>query len=356
MKPKRQSILINVVLAALSTSAALAFSELVLRQMGLGPMYVSPERELFWKYDARLGWAHQPGQEGSFQTESFRITVHINDKGLRDREHTYERPGNTPRILVMGDSFAWGYGVEEPERFSQRLEAMLGAEVINAGVSGYSTDQELLWYQDEGSRYDTDLVIVVFSGNDIGHNEQQHVYTVYYKPRFVSNAGELVLTGYPVPKTGPPGRFVYALSQRTALGYFLIQRFFELRTWYGALQAKAEQGHALAASPGAAAEPFALTLALLNEMRTTANSKGATFLVVATDRWWNSPAKATYADFLEELQSEAFLVLDVEALPGFNREAMLIPNDGHWSGAGHAFVAEAIADYIERSHLLGQPQ
>ena len=44
--------------------------------------------------------------------------------------------------------------------------------MINAGVSGYSTDQELLWYRNEGIKYETDLVILVIAGNDVGDNDQ----------------------------------------------------------------------------------------------------------------------------------------------------------------------------------------
>jgi hypothetical protein len=117
------------------------YSVIALRLSGWSPMYVSPERERFWIYDSLLGWAHQPGQENLFTTKQFHTNVRINREGLRDREHSYERTNNTRRILVIGDSFAWGYGVEEDQRFSQLLETSLGVEVINAGVSGYSTDQ-----------------------------------------------------------------------------------------------------------------------------------------------------------------------------------------------------------------------
>ena len=200
--------------------------------MGLNPLYVSPERDRFWKYDSLLGWAHEPGQEGIFETPQFRTVVRINENGLRDREHSYERQNDIKRILVLGDSFAWGYGVEESERFSQLLEKSLGVEVINAGVSGYSTDQELLWYRNEGIKYETDLVILVFAGNDVGDNDQQLVNTIYYKPKFVIEEGQLVLKGYPVPKTSPQGRFIYSLSQRSALAYFLVQRYFDLLSLY----------------------------------------------------------------------------------------------------------------------------
>ena len=217
-----RGILINLSLIIISTLFALFLSEIALRLMGLKPLYVSPERDRFWKYDSLLGWAHEPGQEGIFETPQFRTFVQINENGLRDRQHSYERQNDIKRILVLGDSFAWGYGVEESERFSQLLEKSLDAEVINAGVSGYSTDQELLWYRNEGIKYETDLVILVFAGNDVGDNDRQLVNTIYYKPKFVLEEGQLVPTGYPVPKTSPQGKFIY--SRITALCPCLFSR------------------------------------------------------------------------------------------------------------------------------------
>jgi hypothetical protein len=86
-----------------------------------------------------------------------------------------------------------------------------------------------------------------------------------------------------------------------------------------------------------------------------AESRQAKFMIVATDRWWNSPAKETYQDFILALQTEGFLVLDVESMPGFDPEVMLIPDDGHWSRAGHEFVSKKIKALIETQQLLCQP-
>jgi lysophospholipase L1-like esterase len=352
MKINSRGILINVSLIILSTLFALFLSEMALRIMGFRPMYVSPERDRFWKYDSLLGWAHEPGQEGIFETPQFRTIVRINDKGLRDRPHSYERQNNTERILVLGDSFAWGYGIDESERFSQLLEKSLDTEVINAGVSGYSTDQELLWYQNEGIKYETDLVILVVAGNDVGDNQRQLVNRVYYKPSFVFEEGRLVATGYPVPKTSLQGRFMYSLSQRSALAYFLIQRYFDLLSSYSQTKANTNHPNMLVFGEGTKSEPFKLTIALIDEIKNMAESRNAKFMIVATDRWWNGPSNENYQDFIGTLRTEGFLVLDVEALPGFDPEVMLIPDDGHWSGAGHKFVAAKIRDFIESNQLL----
>ena len=355
MNTNIRGILINLSLIIVSTLFALSLSEIALRLVGFKPLYVSPERDRFWKYDSLLGWAHRPGQEGIFETPQFRTVVRINQKGLRDREHLYERENDTKRILVLGDSFAWGYGVEEAERFSQLLEEALGVEVINAGVSGYSSDQELLWYRNEGIKYETDLVILVVAGNDVGDNERQLVNTIYYKPKFVIEEGQLVPIGYPVPKTSLQGRFIYSLSQRSALAYFLVQRYFDLRSSYGNLRVNAVKAGDSESSTPSDNHAFELTIALLDEIRATAESKKARFMIVATDRWWNAPSGATYTDFIRTLQTEEFLVLDVEAMPGFDPAEMLIPDDGHWSREGHEFVAEKIKALIESSQLLGKP-
>jgi len=349
-----RSSLINLALFVTSTILALLMIELALRLMGWDTMYVSPERARFWKCDPLLGWAHQPGQEGIFETPQFRTTVHINQKGLRDRDHSYERIKDVGRILVLGDSFAWGYGVEENQRFSQLLETLMSVEVVNAGVSGYSTDQELLWFQNEGIKYDPDLVILVFAGNDIGDNEQQLVNTVYYKPQFVIAEGQLILINTPVPKTSPLGKLIYVLSQRSSLFYFLTQRYFDLLSVYRDFRVNPDNPSPLDPGVSSKSEPFSVTITLLHEISEIAESKEASLMIVATDHWWNSSSDETYTDFIDTLHSEGFLVLDVEAMPGFNPAEMLIQDDGHWSPVGHEFVAEKIREAIENQQLIHQ--
>lgn len=355
MNIKSRAILINLFLIVISTLFALFLSEIALRLMGWKPLYVSPERDRFWKYDSLLGWAHEPGQEGIFETPQFRTLVRINENGLRDRKHSYERQNDIQRILVLGDSFAWGYGVEESERFSQLLERSLDVEVINAGVSGYSTDQELLWYKSEGIKYETDLVILVLTGNDVGDNDRQLVNTIYYKPKFVLEDGQLVPKGYPVPKTSSQGRFIYSISQRSALAYFLVQRYFDLLSLYSKMKVNSDHANSPGSGISAKSEPFQLTIALLDEMRNVAKLRKAKFMIVATDRWWDSTSRETYTDFINTVRTEGFLVLDVESMTGFDPEVMLIPDDSHWNQAGHKFVAEEIKTFIERSQLLDKP-
>jgi lysophospholipase L1-like esterase len=232
----------------------------------------------------------------------------------------------------------------------------MGVEVVNAGVSGYSTDQELLWFREEGIKYNPDLLLLVLTGNDIGDNEQPLVNQIYYKPQFAIEDGHLILNNYPVPKTGPRGKLIYYLSQRSSLFYFLVQRYFDILSVYRNFKANSDATNSLASGINTTKTPFGMTIALLHEINKISELMGARFMIVTNDRWWNGPSGETYKDFIDTLHSEGFLVLDVESMAGFEPDVMIIPGDGHWNSAGHDFVAKKIKDFIESNQLLLQPQ
>jgi hypothetical protein len=99
--------------------------------------------------------------------------VKLNSRGLRDEEIDYTKEPNEKRILILGDSVTFGWGVSQGETFSDHMEPLLRAEtgtkwqVINAGVNGYNTQQEATYLRIEGIKYQPDIVIVVYVGNDV---------------------------------------------------------------------------------------------------------------------------------------------------------------------------------------------
>ena len=334
---KTQTVLRNLTLLVLSVAVALLVSEIALRIMGRKPLVINPEQILFWEYHPQLGWAHKPGEEGVFEKPQFRTFVRINQKGLRDPEADYERMDTTKRILVLGDSFAWGFGVEQTERFSEHLEESMGVEIINAGTSGYSTDQELLWYRSEGIKYEADLVILLMSGNDAGDNHKQRNYMIYGKPRFILGEEGLELTGVPVGGASPQYRIVYHLAQRSVLINTLLTARRQMRTGVS--------------TTGTTGTPFELTRALLREIEDVSSQNGAEFMIVTTSVFWSQAE--SYASFVDILRSDGFSVLDIEE--EFNHDVMIIPDDGHWNPVGHKFVARKIEAYIDSHNLLGAP-
>ncbi|MEM7350220.1 MAG: GDSL-type esterase/lipase family protein [Acidobacteriota bacterium] len=326
--------------------------EIVLRTFGHQPLQVHAERTNFWAYHPTFGWHHRPDQQGYVQLGDERIAVRFNGRGLRDRDYPDERVADKNRILVLGDSFAWGYGVAQEETFSERLEATLpDVEVINAGVSGYSTDQELRWLEAEGLRYQPDLVILTMAGNDDTLNRRSIAYFVYPKPFFLLGTdGALELRNVPVPRASLSRRVAYQVSRRSALLKLAVDRSAQL-----ARRARRPTRPGIEAAASGApkpAEPFALTVALVERIRRAAAGGGARLLLVTTPMYSSPDAPGTYAEFLITLRARGLQVLDVEALEGFSPEAMRLPNDGHWNSTGHAFVAARLTEMITEQALL----
>ena len=115
------------------------------------------------------------------------IAVDINRHGLRGPEVEYAKPAGTYRILNLGDSVAMGWGVAESASYGRQLEAALNAaagagrhyEVINAGVPGWDPQNELAYLQDEGLKYQPDLILLectlvndIFGGSAVGAHAQ----------------------------------------------------------------------------------------------------------------------------------------------------------------------------------------
>lgn len=103
---------------------------------------------------------------------SFRVRVRCNGRGLRDSEdHPYLNPGGTERIAVLGDSFAWGFGVENEETFASVLESLGdNRETLNFGANGYSNVQEIVRFESEGLKYRPDWAVLFVTWNDLEDN------------------------------------------------------------------------------------------------------------------------------------------------------------------------------------------
>jgi lysophospholipase L1-like esterase len=342
---------------------ALVLAEVVLRAVGQAPFAVNPERAKFWLHDETLGWRHRPSQSGVFRKDPFEIQVDINSFGLRDDEFPREKPEGRQRIVVLGDSFAWGFGVEQPDIFTELLEESLdGVDVINAGVSGYASDQQLLWLQSDGMRFSPDLVVLVFTGNDEHDNAQHLVYGIYHKPKFVLQDGELTLTNVPVPRASLPRRTIYWLGQRTALfgligkvRYTLIGAVRNRINQETAAREAASGEERAKVSVRPAEERFAVTLAILDEMQRTAAAGGARFAIMIHGHGWVAGYHGRYWEMVETLKELGYDPFVLEECEEYDQKGMMIPKDGHWNETGHRLVAKELERVISGRELL-EPQ
>jgi hypothetical protein len=109
----------------------------------------------------------RPSNRSRFKMLEFDTTVITNSLGLRDNEVDFTKP----RILCLGDSFTFGYGVENDETFCARLEELFGGQYdfVNAGFAdGYAPSTYALWLTRYRERLSPSMILVNFFQNDSG--------------------------------------------------------------------------------------------------------------------------------------------------------------------------------------------
>lgn len=269
------------------------------------------ERSLAYDYDAELGWAPVPGSSAVVTTAR---TIHArhNSLGLRDIE--VERDGR-PGMLFIGDSFVWGVDVEAGERFTDLLRSRIASHrIVNAGISGYGTDQEYLLLRRLWETIRPAVVVLVFcTDNDRLDNTSNLRYYGYRKPYFATASdGTLVLRGQPVPRS----RQLYIkqdwLVRHLWLARLAVAAFIEIR--YPELFVP---------------DP---TERLVSKMREFVEARGAKLLVglqLRDDR------------LVRHLQAERipFVTFDgAEAYPKVY--------GAHWTPDGHKLVAERLLELL----------
>ena len=212
---QRSRLLLKLALALGSTLLTLSALELVAR-LSIGERFVfgahtgSPMTRVGC-FDPVFGWTNRAGARAHLVARrfgyDFDYEVEINADGLRGPRLPRERAPDSFRILLLGDSVSWGWGVDYADSYAARLTTALGpgVEVVNAAVPGWGSDQELLWLEREGAGWSPDLVLLCFIYNDIRSNARSEMDGLP-KPRFVVDAqGELQPEGLPV--VAPMGAF-----------------------------------------------------------------------------------------------------------------------------------------------------
>jgi lysophospholipase L1-like esterase len=164
-KALNNRLVMNILLATLSSTVLVVVLEFSLRPFAYLPGRATT---LFLKDDI-LGWKLRPNASDW----SRKVRVTINSNGLRGPELPYAKHTHAKRILYVGDSVTFGFGLEDTETYPFRVQALLNRvlddsiETVNAGVDGYSPRQECAYLTSEGLRYQPDLVVVSFVLNDV---------------------------------------------------------------------------------------------------------------------------------------------------------------------------------------------
>lgn len=299
-------------------------------KMTLDPAWVVPEDPVN-RYDPTLGWKHIPGKtvdmEPVFAGED--IVFQINSNGFRAiQDYCPEIPGGRSRIVLVGDSFTFGF-VRFEDTFGALIETLDPRyQVINMGACAYGVDQMFLWYAEDGIGFDSDLVIVAIMEDDIRRARSDRWSSGHGRPLFQLIGDDLVLTNVPVPHRIPPGTRNVRPSD--------VMRFLRLRRGLSP------------SDPGAEDVPFQV----LRAFRDLVEEAGKAFLIVYLP---------THSDFDEGDQIRRGIlnrcgelglpVLDLGEWMKkhiVNDDSELLRSDGHYNSRGNALVAKAILRYLNR--------
>jgi lysophospholipase L1-like esterase len=381
-----------VIVSVALCTAALEGAARVARRFRRGG-YEADEASRYMEHDPLLGWRKRPGSSVTYRHREFTVEVNINHLGLRDPERGYSAPPGCLRILALGDSFVEGYTVSLEETVSQVLEASLRAggqraEVVNGGTSGYSTDQEYLFYRTEGVRYSPRVVVLFLYYNDVLYNARDR-FAGQPKPLLADQGGRLQLVHDPVPKPPPAAHARRAAApQGSALLEWLHDRLFygaprvhqalaRLGLWAPIARMR-EQPEIRVYDRQPAPEIEAAwkkTAALLRALAQETAEHDARLLVVyvpsrfeVDDHSWELTRilygvdesgwdRAAVCRRLEQIGGRGgFPVLDLTA--ALRREVRwprspYFDYDGHWTRDGHRTAARAVRDFLGKAHWLG---
>jgi len=360
----RRTLRLRVAVAAGAVLLTLAAAEIAAR-VAAGPRFAQGARQLrpqdaLGRFDPDLGWALRPNVTTSLLADGTSYRVSTNARGFRGAEIPEARTPGRPRIVVLGDSFAFGWGVNDGETFAERLAETAHVEIANLGVPGHSTDQALWLLDHEAARLRPDVVLLQFCVNDFDGNETASAHP-YAKPCWVRDpAGAWEERGRPVVMKAPIGA-VPATWSETFAAHSALWSVVTGSVPIRATESVGDDTSAVRAAQESVAHmgPDSVTAMLLARLKVRCDAIGARLAVFDAStpgRLDRPPGGADRSMLLSPVsrrlaeigRDAGFTVLSVDRalIDAADRgESVTIP-DGHWNAAGHAVVAAALAEQL----------
>jgi lysophospholipase L1-like esterase len=358
MTKRRRSIAVDATVLAVTMLLLIPVAEILVRVVSPQTL---PSQEFIRGFvlegmyvaDEHAGYRLAPEYSGKIDRNGIVTTFSTNSLGLRGDE-IGEKVG--VRILAFGDSFTWGWGVDQGEEWVhvvgdelRRRTSSDAIEALNAGVNGYGTENEKLLFEEMGERIQPDVVLLGFFANDYTDNllGAHGVYTVrdgflfddfthrYYQENFLARSSHLY-------------RLVTAAWSAAHL------------KWFGGVPT-ARVGRQF--TPADFDKGRELSLTHILAMRDHAASIGARFAVLWLPADVYAMARRRPEDIplrhaLQASVAEAGIP-SLDLLPIVEQEqripGLYLPGDGHLSVRGNRVVGRAVARWLLEEGLVAAP-
>lgn len=257
-----------------------------------------------------------------------------NSQGLRDKEYTIEKPQDTFRVVVLGDSFTMPSGVDIEDAFHTILEDRLNAEssgisyeFINFGVGGYDPKQYLATLKYKAIKYDPDLILFCLS-----KPFEYFLHEKHFKQRY-----EVKPRTYPFFKS-----FFVELANRTKIVSYFKNKFTEVDE-----KSKSEKIR------DAKYRSREKTEDIFSELQAIGKKRNIPICIVILQQYYDQQKEVRE---LKELAVKYELYVTDTSAPfkGARQPAFYIYKlDSHPNAEAHKLFAKVIDNYLKQQHLLG---
>jgi len=319
---------------------ALLLTELSIRIFGLGPVFLEPLEIPSYRLSSQrsIGYEYRPNYRATDQPYDRSHTgIETNSHGFRDVEFEERKLDGVVRILVLGDSVTAGNGIRDPARtYPKVLERLLNEgiaetryQVLNMGVGGYHTSQEVETLRHKGLAFDPDYVLLAFCLNDFSTNTDGGVYQRLLELNAESGGVEAAVAR---------DRWLLKHSRLAMLiAYYL-----------GALSGGQGGDDPRDEGPGNVARG----LALLEELRLQQAFRPLVFIVPAFDAPFDEYRYLKFHRRLREAAPPGNGIPILDLLPDFRAsgvDATSLSRDGvHPNVEGHEMLAKLLLDELQR--------
>jgi hypothetical protein len=378
-----RTVRLRVMLAFMSLLLGLLTLEVFLRLTHVQP-------DSFWQLDAQVGATHIPSKKGWMIFRGGKQYVEINSLGYRDRERSVPKPHGTFRVALLGDSFVEAFQVRQDETLGAILERRLNAEcgapstgfeVLNFGVSGFGTAEELETFRYRAVDFQPDLVILnLYTSNDLYDNSDELDVEPNRLHYVLGPHDELRRLAFSVNDN-----FLKRWLRAHSYAYLFVRD--RIKTFTASRKAMATASSTtsagdqagrprsraaleglqyLRAMPPAVSRAWELTAALIAQMHAEVTRRSAQFgvLVIPNREEIESRDTQSIPDSTRDYQQslvridricsqkrlECLQLADV--FRGKPVDESYFPLDGHWTPKGHARAAAAAFDWMRRTRLV----
>ncbi|WP_028880904.1 SGNH/GDSL hydrolase family protein [Terasakiella pusilla] len=355
-----------IVLFLLIEGASYLYFKLGLSISNYKPSYVSnandTEQQWMTEFNPWGAW-HKANGRGYKELKCFGVELIANSYGARDKERNLKSGG--ARVVVLGDSFVEGFGVEASKRFTDKLEKLTNHSFLNFGTSGdFGPLQYSILYKELASQFNHERVLVsILPDNDFTDNDpaywqkaNESGFKKRYRPYWKKQNGERGFSHfYNVKRPEHELTFEDYRGEDQKRGISFKNKMQRLTWSYGVYRELRYYTRGSSITAGTYSgyfdytkEQLEATFFYLNEIKKTANGKPVYFFTIprlSDFKRLQSEPSPMVLKMKQFAKTNGFHYIDLtEGMLSHTKKIpdLFLPCDGHWSEKGHAVASEVL--------------